>query len=337
MPVVSVVIPCYNAERFLAETIASVLSQTFHDYEIILIDDGSTDGTAEVIASFGSRVRAEFGPNRGVSIARNRGTELAQGLFIQYLDADDLLRHHALEQRVKALEASGADIAYSDWQRLEETDQGKFRPGHIIARPIEHVHPDPQIALFTDFWAPPAALLYRHRLVEAIGSWNQSLPVIQDARFLLDAALVGGTFVYTPGVQADYRVHRTNSLSRRDPVQFVLDCFNSACQVEEFWEANGGITSERQTALEKVYGQVARFYFEHDRLKFHEVLARIHRLNPNYLPSSPTALRQLSQWLGYEKAETVALNYRRLKKGVQHFIENANLRRCMSDSATDIR
>ena len=118
-------------------------------------------------------------------------------------------------------------------------------------------------------------------------TWNESLPYIQDARFLLDAALMGGKFVYVPGVQAHYRVHKSNSLSRRHPIKFVLDCFNNACQVEEFWKANGGITPERQVTLEKVYGGVARFFFECDRSKFYEILARIHNLNPNYLPSGP--------------------------------------------------
>ncbi|MFN6460353.1 MAG: glycosyltransferase [Nostoc sp. DedVER02] len=317
-PLVSVIIPCYNAERFLTETIESVFSQTFTDYEIILVDDGSTDGTAEVIKSFGSKVRAEFGSNRGASAARNHGTALAKGKFIQYLDADDLLRNNALERRVNALEVSNADVAYSDWQRLEENEAGEFSLGNVIARQIEDVHADSEIALFTDFWSPPAALLYHRRIVEAIGAWNESLPIIQDARFLLDAALMGGKFVYVPGVQADYRVHKANSLSRRNPTKFVLDCFNNACQVEEFWKVNGGITPERQVSLEKVYGGVARFFFEYDRSKFYEILTRIHNLNPNYLPSGPRTLRQLSKWFGYEQAEAIAFNYRRLK----HFVHS---------------
>jgi glycosyltransferase involved in cell wall biosynthesis len=313
-PLVSVVIPCYNAELFLTETLESVFCQTLSDFEVIAIDDGSTDGTANVIRSFSSRIKSEFSSNRGASAARNLGTELAKGKFIQYLDADDILRPDALEKRVNALVNSNADVAYSDWQRLEETEKGEFHPGNAIARRIEDIHADPQIALFTDFWAPPAALLYHRRIVEVISSWNESLPVIQDARFLLDAGLMGGKFVYVPGVQADYRVHKTNSLSCRNPTKFVLDCFNNACQVENFWKANGGITPERCIALEKVYGYTARFFFEHDRSKFYEVLAKIHNLNPQYLPSAPNGLRQLSKWFGYEQAEAIALAYRQVKE-----------------------
>ncbi|MBD2164365.1 glycosyltransferase [Calothrix membranacea FACHB-236] len=314
LPLVSVVIPCYNAEQYLAETIASVFSQTWQDFELIAVDDGSTDNTANLIRAYGSKIRAEFSPNRGASVARNLGTTLARGKFIQYLDADDLLRPDALEKRVKALVSNDADVAYSDWQKLTENQADEFLPGDVIARRIEDVHSDPQIALFTDFWSPPAALLYHHRIVAAIGSWNESLPIIQDARFLLDAALMGGRFVYVPGVQADYRVHKANSLSRRNPIRFVVDCFHNACQVEDFWKINGGITLERRVALEKVYGGVARFFFEHDRSKFSEALAKLHALNPNYLPAGPRSLRQLSKWFGYEQAEAIALKYRLLKK-----------------------
>ncbi|MBW4646748.1 MAG: glycosyltransferase [Goleter apudmare HA4340-LM2] len=320
VPLISVVIPCYNAEHFIAETLASVICQNLQDFEVIVIDDGSTDNSESVIRSFGSRIKTEFGPNRGASAARNRGTTLARGKFIQYLDADDILKPDALEKRVNALLNNNADVAYSDWQKLEEREDGKFYLGNIIARQIEDINDDPQIALFTDFWAPPAALLYHRRIVEAIGFWNESLPIIQDARFLLDAALVGGKFIHVPGVQANYRVHKTaTSLSRRNFASFMEDCFQNACQVEEIWKAQGEITPQQRIALENVYGQTARFYFECDRLKFHQVLAKIHNLNPDYLPTGPKALRQLAKWFGYEQAEAIALHYRRLKSLVQHF------------------
>jgi glycosyltransferase involved in cell wall biosynthesis len=321
-PLISVIIPCYNAASFLRETLESVFCQTLQDFEVIAIDDGSTDDTASIIRSFSSRIRAEFGANRGASAARNIGTSLALGKFIQYLDADDLLLPDALEKRVDALTTSGADVAYSDWQRLEEGEDGNFYLGNIVARQIEDIHADPQIAMFTDFWAPPAALLYHSCIVKAIGSWNETLPIIQDARFLLDAALVGGKFIHVPSVGANYRVQKAAySLSRRNPAKFIDDCFNNACQVQEIWKANGDINLEHRIALMKVYGQVARFYFEYDRSKFYEVLAKIHNLNPNYLPSEPKALRELSKLFGYELAEAIALNYRRLKNFVNHLTQ----------------
>lgn len=86
-------------------------------------------------------------------------------------------------------------------------------------------------------------------------------------------------------------------------------------------DSSWGITSERRIALEKVYGHLARFYFERNRLKFSEVLAKINRLNPNYIPSSPKALHQLSQWVGYEQAEAISLTYRRTKKQIHRLVQ----------------
>jgi glycosyltransferase involved in cell wall biosynthesis len=298
----------------LRETLNSVFTQTFTDYELILIDDGSTDRTAEIIKSYGSKVRAEFTPNRGASAARNLGTSLAKGEFIQYLDADDLLRPDALEKRITALKTSNADVAYSDWQKLEEQEDTSFLVGEAISLSIEDIHPDPKIAIFTDFWCPPAALMYRRSIVEKIGLWNESLPIIQDARFLLDAALFGGKFIHISEIGAYYRVHRHASLSKRSKQHFVEDCFRNAYQVEKFWINHGGLSTERKNALVKVYGNLARFFFEYDRQQFSAIMERIYAINPHYIPSTPTALNLLSKWFGYEKAEAIALIYRKFKR-----------------------
>lgn len=312
-PTISVIIPCYNAEHFIGQAIESVFTQTFQNFEVIVIDDGSTDHSAEVIRSFGLRIRAEFGTNKGASAARNRGTQLAQGKYIQYLDADDLLQPAALENRLHALESSNADVAYSDWQYLHEDKNGNYQHGKVIKRRIEDIHSDPQIALFTDFWAPPVALLYTKRIVDRIGGWNELLPIIQDARFLLDAAIIDGKFVYVPGVTAHYRVQQASSLSRRSLSKFNQDCFLNACQVEEIWRNNGGITSEQRRALLKVYGQLSRFFFEHDAVLFSKVLNRLYQLDSQYVPTEPQGLRWLSQILGYPRAERMALLYRKSK------------------------
>ena len=92
-PLVSVIIPCYNASRFLAEAIESVLAQTHENLELVVVDDGSTDDSREIVRGFGERVRSEPLPhNQGVNFARNRGVEVARGEFVQFLDSDDLLR-----------------------------------------------------------------------------------------------------------------------------------------------------------------------------------------------------------------------------------------------------
>jgi len=298
VPAVSIIVPCYNAERYLAETLESVFAQTFTDYEVIVIDDGSTDKTSSIIRYFDSKVVAIFGPNRGASHARNIGVGRARGEFIQYLDADDLLTPDALERRVNILQATGADVAYSDWRKLQESADGEFILGETVARRIDDIHPDPEIALITNFWAPPAALLYRRSIVEAIGGWNLSLPIIQDARYAIDAALKGGKFAHTPGVGAYYRVSNQNSLSRRDPLAFVQDVFLSACQVEEWWKENGGLTGERRAALAQVYDYTARNFFTGNNVMFRESLQRLYRVKPGFQLSLSKVAGVLSSLLG---------------------------------------
>lgn len=78
-PSVSIVIPCYNAEAYIAESIDSALGQTYPNCEVIVIDDGSTDGSLEVIKSFGNRIRWRYGPNEGGCAARNRGVKVSRG------------------------------------------------------------------------------------------------------------------------------------------------------------------------------------------------------------------------------------------------------------------
>jgi glycosyltransferase involved in cell wall biosynthesis len=111
MPTVSVIIPAYNAEPFVAETVESVLHQTYQDLEIIVVDDGSTDRTAAALEEFGDRVRVLRQANAGVAAARNAGVRMASGSWIAFLDADDLWLPHKLERQ---LLLQHAPLVYTD-------------------------------------------------------------------------------------------------------------------------------------------------------------------------------------------------------------------------------
>ena len=113
-PKVSVVVPAYNCEGFLPETLDCLLTQSLKDIQIIIVDDGSTDGTPAMVDRFAAqdkRVTAIHKENGGVSSARNQGIELAEGRYILFLDSDDLLSQTALEEMYNALENTGSDLA----------------------------------------------------------------------------------------------------------------------------------------------------------------------------------------------------------------------------------
>jgi glycosyltransferase involved in cell wall biosynthesis len=303
-PLVSVIIPCFNAERFIVEAIDSALTQHWSPLEVIVIDDGSTDGSRAVLERYRASVRVVYGPNKGASAARNEGTLLAQGLFLQYLDADDRLLPGAIEKRVEALLRDEADIAYSGWRRLQEQPDGTFAAGEAIDRTIESVDSDPAIAWLKSFWCPPAALLYRKSLVTAIGGWNPRLPVVQDARFGLDAALHGGRFVHVPGIGAEYRVCQ-GSLSRRDPAAFVMDVYRNAREVELWWASRALLGERQRAALAQVYNYTARGFFVRDYRLFRDAVHALYAVEPGFRFSWPKTAGLLASVLGPGAARRV--------------------------------
>lgn len=137
-PLVSIVIPCFNAERTIAEAIQSGLDQTYEQREIIVIDDGSTDRSLEIIQSFGNWIRWETGPNRGGNHARNQGIQISQGEFIQFLDADDLLYPNKLEVMMPVAIAKGHEyLIASGWDLQKESS---FSPA---PHPLRYDDSDP--------------------------------------------------------------------------------------------------------------------------------------------------------------------------------------------------
>ncbi|MCX8022731.1 MAG: glycosyltransferase [Syntrophorhabdaceae bacterium] len=123
MPKISVNIPCYNSSKFIRDTIESVLTQTYGDFEIIIIDDGSTDNTGDIIQGYNDRrIRYYFQENKGLSKARNRGLSLSGGEFIAFIDHDDLWIGNKLEKQI-ALFESKKDINFiytNYYKKIEE-------------------------------------------------------------------------------------------------------------------------------------------------------------------------------------------------------------------------
>src|SRR5476651_2089512 len=109
---VSIGIPCYNAERWIAGAVESALAQTWGETEVLVVDDGSTDGSAEILRGFGDRIRVERVMNGGVNRARNLLLKGARGEWIQYLDADDYLRPEKVARQIEEAGAE-ADVIYS--------------------------------------------------------------------------------------------------------------------------------------------------------------------------------------------------------------------------------
>ena len=130
-PLVSVVIPLYNGEKYLAEAIESVLAQTYSSIELIVVDDGSTDGSADIVKGYTS-VHYYFQPNQGLGAARNRGIDLAQGSFLAFLDADDIWDKDKLMCQMKAFDNTpGLDMVFGQVEQFISPELDEYAKSKI--------------------------------------------------------------------------------------------------------------------------------------------------------------------------------------------------------------
>lgn len=187
-PLVSIVIPCYNAERYLRESVDSALRQTYEPVEIIVIDDGSTDSSPEILRSYGNAIRWERQPNRGGCAARNRGVEISQGEFIQFLDADDFLYENKL--------AKQAPLALDHPDTLVFCDAETIGPRHA-----HHVRTDstedPVIFMLRGGIQTSAAL-HRKSWLTTVKGFREDLPCAQEHDLQLRIACQGVRFQRLP-------------------------------------------------------------------------------------------------------------------------------------------
>lgn len=177
MPLVSVIIPVFNGEKTIQETIESVLSQTITDFELLVINDGSQDRTVEIVECISdSRIKVFSYPNAGQSMSRNRGIEIAKGDYISFIDADDLWTPDKLETQLNALQGNPkAGVAYSwtDW--IDESSQllgkGSYNTeqGEVFTK-----------ILLNDFVANGSNVLIRRDALTEVGGFDPSVTPAED-------------------------------------------------------------------------------------------------------------------------------------------------------------
>ena len=207
---ISIIIPAYNAEKYLANTIQSVINQTFTDWELIIINDGSTDGTLELINNFqdkDSRIKVFSYENAGVAHSRNRGIAKAKSEYIAFLDADDLWTPDKLAMQLKALqENSDAGVVYSWVDYIDEAGKFLYPGSHTTVN--GDAYPKLLINNFLENGSNP---LVRREALEKIGNFDVSLPPAEDWDLYLRLAREY-EFVAIPKPQILYRLC-TNSCS----------------------------------------------------------------------------------------------------------------------------
>jgi glycosyltransferase involved in cell wall biosynthesis len=208
-PAVSICVPAYKAERYLAETLGSVRAQTFSDWELIVTEDGSRDRTETIVRDFAATVKQpvrylRHDPNRGLPATRNAGFAAARAEWIALLDADDLWLPQHLAGLTDARSARSAQLAFAASQ-IFESETG-------VHLELRDATPDLVASAAQSLYAgkmviQPSSVLFSRALLEKAGGFSSDFPICNDLEFWLRQALAGASFAYSGQATCLYRKH----------------------------------------------------------------------------------------------------------------------------------
>jgi glycosyltransferase involved in cell wall biosynthesis len=233
-PKVSVLIPCYNAEKYIGETLESVLRQTWPKIEIVVVDDGSTDKSANIVLSFRRQsLKLIKQANRGQTAALNACLPHASGDFVQYLDADDLIEPDKIERQVTRLIRHPRCVASAEWGRFyHHPSETVFKPESVWCdlSPLDWLALSRADGLGMML---PALWLIPMPIVRTVGPWLEELSLNNDAEYFTRILLASDGVLFCPGARCHYRSGLRDSLSGRKS----LKAWQSQYRVLELCEA----------------------------------------------------------------------------------------------------
>lgn len=308
---VSVVIPCYNKAAYVRETLTSVLRQTYRAIEVLVIDDGSTDGSWDVVRSFGDRILCERTENHGACHARNLGASKARGRYLMFLDADDFLSQHALRGLVMALESSPeSSVAICPWSSWIPQGEGWIE----AEAPFDLCPPtgDPLHAWLGGWYVPPCSILWPARLFGRVGGWDEALTANQDGDLMM-RALVGGVGIERADEgRAFYRqVAGGPSVSQADNRDMLVSKLRVLSKVEDRLTAQGRL-SEYRVSLGRAYHRVLSAYYCRDPALARRYVRHKRALAGRESIDGPLLHRLVCHLVGLERKEEAKAVFQRL-------------------------
>jgi GT2 family glycosyltransferase len=311
---VSILIPCYNAERWIQQCIESALAQTWTEKEVIVVDDGSTDNSLGIIQGFQDRIRFETGPNRGGNAARNRLLELSRGEWVQYLDADDYLLPDKIERQT-ACATPDADIVFGPIL-VEE-----LLPEPVLQGPF-HLSDTPDPWVLWAQWRLPqtGAALWNRKMLTEIGGWAPDLPCCQEHELYLRALSAGKRFVYCDQSGAVYRYWSTQTVSRRDKSLVNQQRLRLLDSAEKQLRSVGELSPARLQAINATRFRIARYQWPTDHEAATVVMQQVMDSQPEFQPDASSGAsfwyRIVYQVAGFRNAERIAATVRPFRQRV---------------------
>lgn len=304
---VTIGIPCFNAERWLGKAIDSALAQTWPDTEIIVVDDGSTDRSREIARSYGSRIRLLEAEHTGGNRARNAALREASGEWLQFLDADDYLEPEKIaRQFAEANEGGEADVIYSPYWFERE--------GNPPERWISELDPELDLAALWLAWQLPqtGAVLWRKSALEEIGGWKPDQPCCQEHELYLRALKHGLRFVFAPTAHAVYRLWSEETVCRKDPRRTIEVKTALLDEARAWMTAEGTWTSRHQQVAARACFEMARTLARNNLREAADYHGnrRARGLLALAGPAAPWTYRLAYTLFGFEAAEKLAARRR---------------------------
>lgn len=223
-PLISVIIPCYNYGAYIRDAIDSVRAQTYQNWEMLLVDDGSKDNTAAIAQEYiaqDARISYHYQPNQGLSAARNTGLGLAKGEYVQLLDADDYIATEKLALHLQTLLAQPqAALVFGDtynFQHSEIVAERKQVQLHLQMAPMSGQGQPLALHMAHDNIFLPGNPVFRKSLADQIGKFSEQLFSLEDWHFWYRGVLLGAAYVYDkrPGTEFYARTHGNNMSGNR--------------------------------------------------------------------------------------------------------------------------
>lgn len=215
-PLVSIIIPVYNSENYFENTIDAVLNQTYSALEIILVNDGSTDNSLNLIKRYKNNCKVKIidQPNKGAAAARNTGYKNSTGTYIKFLDADDIINPEMIDEQVKLAIENPNDLISSKWGRFYNNDLNTFK-----LSPEECWQSLPSIDWLCSSWkytnstTVPGIFLIPRKIVELAGLWNENLSLLDDTEYFARTILAAKNVTFSEKSTLYYRSGLQHSLS----------------------------------------------------------------------------------------------------------------------------
>ena len=250
---ISFIVPVYNGERFLRACVDSILNQSVRDIELILVNDGSTDGSARIFAEYAekdARVRTlQTGGREGVSGARNRGLSAARGEYVWFFDCDDVLHEGAAQAMLARAEETNADLVIAGYRYLHEENGRTETAGLPIAEDV--LHGEERIRAM-HISALGGCKLWRAALLRENGLRYAPYQIAEDVNFYLRALACCGRVAALHAPVYDYRVYDGSSVQR--VTLKALDCIGAFDDAAAFYRARGGLEAfERDMLIDRMF------------------------------------------------------------------------------------